>query len=564
MILDRPKALVVDDDPAMVRLLAKWLETAGYEVLRAADGLEATKLIQAELPAVLITDWEMPRMDGMRLCQWVRRQALPNYLYTIFLTIKSEAADMLVGLDAGADDFLKKPVDRDELLARLRAGSRVMELERRLSDLANTDALTSLPTRRTLYEGLEREWARACRHRVPLSCVMLDIDYFKRINDTHGHSVGDDVIREVGRVLAESIRTSDIAARYGGEEFCVILSETNEEQATQWAERVRRTLASLHIPAGDQSLTPACSFGVAQCLADTATAEQMLDQADQALICAKRSGRDRVLPYSSITQVALLRSTDNDPADLLRGVAAHTVMASVIAPLHENDTVASASHYFLRLRIRAAPVVNDEGLLLGTVSEKDIMAAMLGQHWWARQIKEVMKRNAVCYEEETPALAIYEFLSRVTISGVVIVKQGRPTGLITRDSLLRFFMNTLAVKRAEGLFPDVDAAEAELIHRFSSMPPRDRLMQVVRHLACEAYDLEERLDGRTDDLVPCVVGGASRLQELLNDLLALSRFANEECDPPSAATAGFSQPAATQGVAAAIAALQAPAGDPAL
>jgi diguanylate cyclase (GGDEF)-like protein len=559
MTSPRPKVLLADDDRAMLRLIAKWLETAGYPVLRAADGEGATKLILSESPAILITDWEMPRMNGVELCRWVREQQLPHYLYTVFLTVRSDLTDMLSGLEAGADDFLKKPVDRDELLARMRAGARVMELERKLSELANTDALTGLPIRRTLRECLEREWARSCRHGAPLSCVMLDIDYFKRINDTHGHPAGDEVIRQVGGLLAENIRTSDMAGRYGGEEFCIVLPETTEAQATLWAERVRRTIATLRIPCGETTINMTCSFGVAQRMADTTSSDQLVDQADQALIVAKRSGRDRVVPYRSLTQASLLQSDANDPAELLRGVPVHNVMSSIVAPLNENDTVASASNYFLRLRIHAAPVVNSQGLLVGMVSEKDIMAVMLGQNWWAKRIKDVMKQNVVCYEDNTPALAIYEFLTRVTLSGVVIVNQGRPVGLITRSCLLRFFMNTLAVRRAEsGSFADIDAAEVELLNRVRSVQPKDRLGQVVRHLAREATDLEVRLEGDPENLVPCVVGGASRLQEMLNDLLALSRFANDAVDETAnKGSDGCSQAPVAQGLAAAIAALQA-------
>jgi CBS domain-containing protein len=231
-------------------------------------------------------------------------------------------------------------------------------------------------------------------------------------------------------------------------------------------------------------------------------------------------------------------------------------MSTIVAPLNENDSIASASNYFLRFRLRSAPVVDDAGLLVGMVSEKDIMAIMLGQTWWTQRIKEVMKRNVVVYEDDTPALAIYEFLCRVTLNGVVLVNQGKPTGQITRGCLLRFFINSLAARRTQGLFPEVDTAEADLIKRSRSSRPRERLGQVVRHLACEANDLDGRIEGRPDDLVPCVVGGASRLQELVNDLLALSRFANDEDDSSTGSKTDPQAPVA-QGLAAAIAAMKA-------
>ncbi len=522
------KILLVDDDPAMLRLLAKWLDVEGYEVLRATDGKSAMEVIESQHPKILVTDWEMPHLDGLELCRWVRNQNFGHYIYTIFLTVRSHSADMLKGLEAGADDFLKKPVDRDELLARIRAGSRLMELEQRLSQLANTDPMTGLVTRRTLFDNLQREWRRAQRYHVPLSCVMIDIDFFKRINDGHGHQAGDDVIRQLGQLIAANIRSSDIAGRYGGEEFCIVLPETSEQQAQTWAERMRCKVAELRVPVNNNStvLSITSSFGVSQRLADTTSAEQLVDMADQALVAAKRSGRDRVVSYQTLTQTAVLDHQEGDLTSLLHGIAAREVMSSIVAPLQENQTVATAANYFLRFRIPSAPVVNEEGHLVGILSEKDLMAIMLGPNWWQTPIKDVMKRNVVCYEEDTPTLAICEFLSRVAIRGVVIVNKGFPTGLITRSCLLRFFINMLAARRIDGVSPEVDAVAFQLVERMANSQPRDRIAQTVRSLTAEACDLESRLARQDGEMVAGVVGGASRMQELVIDLLAISRFAN--------------------------------------
>jgi len=524
---EKPKILLVDDDPAMLRLLGKWLESDGYEVHCAHDGRQARELIELARPSILIPDWDVPELDGVELMRWVRGLDFGHYIYTIFLTARGDSADMLSGLEAGADDFLKKPVDRNELTARLRAGARFAELEHRLSAIANTDAITGLANRRTLFDDLGREWRRAQRYNAPLACVMLDIDFFKRINDLHGHPAGDEVIRQFGRVLSESVRASDIAGRYGGEEFCIVLPETTEQQALKWADRVRSRLAELRFPLGHENLAVTASFGVAQRLADTTSPEQLVDMADQALVVAKRSGRDRVVAYQSLTQTAVFGSHDGDPASILRHISARDVMSSIVAPLNQNHSVATAANFFLRLRVTSAPVVDERGQLVGILSEKDLMAIMLGPNWWTTPIKDVMKRNVVCYEEDTPALAIFEFLSRVVIRGVVIVRQGSPTGLITRGCLLRFLISLLAARRVEGVFGEVDAAACKVLERMGNQPPKDRIAQTVRSLAAEACDMEWRLTQPDAELLPCVVGGASRMQEMVIDLLAISRFANE-------------------------------------
>jgi PleD family two-component response regulator len=213
------KVLLVDDDPAMLRLLCKWLEKAGYPVRTAADGQEALEAIDVECPDFLITDWEMPRVNGLELCRKTREMSLPHYVYTVFLTAKTGAAEMIAGLEGGADDFLTKPVAEGELLARLQSGSRVLELERELSLMAHTDFLTGLLTQRTFYEAIEKEWHRSTRLQLPLSCVMMDLDFFKQINDVYGHPAGDSVLKFAAELLLDNSRMSDTICRYGGEEF---------------------------------------------------------------------------------------------------------------------------------------------------------------------------------------------------------------------------------------------------------------------------------------------------------------------------------------------------------
>lgn len=520
--------LLVDDDPAMLRLLARWLEVAGYAVRTASDGNEAKIAIESQCPQIIVTDWEMPGLDGHELCRWVRAQTLPHYVYLMLLTVRSGLDDLVRGLDSGADDFLKKPIDRDELIARLRSAGRVLELEQRLSILARCDGLTGLPSRRTFFEFLQREWSRSQRYHFPLSCVMVDIDYFKRINDLYGHAAGDEVIRRVGECLADGCRNSDVVCRYGGEEFCLLLPETNEDNAAIWANRIRQRLSEMVIEYGDQNLHITASFGIAQRMDDTTSPEQLVDMADQALLVAKRSGRDRVVNFHLLADAKPKSTNSTSPSVLLQDVAARQVMTTLVAGLHQEDTVDVALRHFLRFRIAIAPVVDGDGKLVGVLSEKDVMAAMLQANWWQLKIADVMKTNVVCYEEDTPALSIYEFLCRVTLRAAVIVKHGAPTGLITRGSLLRYFINSLGVS---GQLP----TDGECSTSTAKSPATDmqrRILQTVQAVNDEALDLRERLaavdeDDLSQELIPCLVGGASRIQELANDLLACSRFAGE-------------------------------------
>lgn len=434
------KVLLVDDDPAMLRLLSRWLSKAGYPVRTAADGREALDAVELECPDFLITDWEMPRVNGLELCRKVREMLLPHYVYLVFLTVKTGADEMIAGLENGADDFLAKPVSEGELLARMRSSSRVLELERRLSLMAHTDALTGLPTQRAFYETLDKEWHRARRSHAPLSCVMVDLDYFKQINDVHGHPAGDSMLKFVAELLADNCRASDTVCRYGGEEFCVMLPETNEADAAVWSERARSRLAALRIPNGLKELRITGSFGVAQCRDDTQDSEELVDLADQALLFAKRKGRDCVVRYCSLADAAEPKLPGGERFDaVFEDKLARDVMVPLTLSLHESDTIETAAKLFLTSKISSAPVLDARGDLAGFLSEKDLMAAMIAPECWRRTLSGIMRPNVISYDQNTPIRVIYEFLCRVSIRGVVITAEDRPVGTISRSSLLRWF-----------------------------------------------------------------------------------------------------------------------------
>lgn len=441
------KVLLGDDDPAMLRLLSRWLEKAGYPTRIAADGQEALDAIEADCPDFVITDWEMPRINGLELCRRIREMKLPHYVYILFLTVRTAPDEMIAGLEIGADDFLSKPVSQGELLARMRSGSRVLALERRLSLMARTDSLTGLLTQRSFYESLAKEWHRSRRVCSPLSCVMVDLDFFKQVNDVHGHTAGDLVLKTVAELLLENCRASDSVCRYGGEEFCIMLPETNENDAVLWADRVRKRLDSLRIPVGHRHLRVSGSFGVAECRDEVRHSEELVDLADQALLCAKRMGRDCVVRYASLVDAAEPGIHSLNQADaIFQGIVARDVMSPLVVCLRDDETIDEAAQFFLQSGIPSTPVLNVHGTLVGFLSEKDLMAAMASPDCWQQPVHTVMRPNVISYEEDTPIRVVYEFLCRVSIRRVVITKDGHPTGTISRAALLRWFRNWVISK----------------------------------------------------------------------------------------------------------------------
>lgn len=518
---ENPKILVVDADVAVQRLLAKWLGNAGYHVEVASRPQDAIVSIENECPSILITDWDLPDMNGLDFCRWLRSQELPRYVYTLLLTVHTTTSDMIKGLEAGADDFLRKPIDRNEMLARMHSGDRVLELERRLGQLASCDGLTGLFTQRSFYQHFETEWKRVERHKCPLSVVMMDIDFFKSINDNLGHAAGDRVIQCVARTLEANRRATDVVSRYGGEEFCVLLPETNEAGARIWAERVRKQIADT-VYTGESAVELTVSGGVAECLDDTSSPQDLVDMADQALLVAKRTGRNQVVEFKSISETGVI-GDDSEAAKLFANLTAGDVMTAAVVGASQADPVALAARHILQARMNNIPVVDQDNNMVGVLSEKDLVANMLKTGWEEKCVGEVMSHNVVRYEVNTPAIAVYEFLCRVSVRSVFVVEDGAPVGIISRTSLLRWFSNAIA-SRSLG-----DGATKELPPAPHSQIGGSSTSSAVRTVDAMGEELDRLRaslvvgePGR--DRTPLVIGAVSRLQEMVNDLLASSHY----------------------------------------
>ena len=312
------RVLIAEDDAVSRMILRRAVEKLGHECIAASDGLEAWETYQANPNVdVVISDWMMPGLDGLAFCEKVRSYTgkRDGYPFFIFLTALGDKEHLLEGMNAGADDYLSKPLDREELGARLMAAGRVTSLHHQLNSQkrelerlnlelfkqARRDPLTKLGNRLRLREDLETMHARVERYGHSYSAILCDIDYFKLYNDTYGHLTGDDVLQKVAEAVMQTLRAGDISYRYGGEEFLVILPEQTVESATVVAERLRSAVEALGIP---HEASPYGVVTVSCGLSDLAsggrkkTTDELLKEADIALYKAKAKGKNNVAVHN--------------------------------------------------------------------------------------------------------------------------------------------------------------------------------------------------------------------------------------------------------------------------
>ncbi len=333
------RVLIVDDDEPTLALLEKHLTRSGYDVVKAADGEDALRVLLTEGPPVVITDWMMPKMDGLELCRAIRTHPGISFTYIIIATAFDADEDRIVeALDTGADSFLRKPLRPKELLARLRAAERIAQLQidlearrrevhrynaemeianaklgRANTDLvrmATTDELTGLVNRREALNRLSQHWSAAERNGTPLSIITLDIDHFKQCNDSHGHAAGDAVLKKTAEVFRRTVRNEETVCRIGGEEFLILCPHSTEWSAAVCAERIRQTVEAAATQYGTLTLRVTVSLGVAERSSTMESPDDLLRASDNALYSAKNAGRNTVC--SAERKVAAATECRND------------------------------------------------------------------------------------------------------------------------------------------------------------------------------------------------------------------------------------------------------------
>jgi diguanylate cyclase (GGDEF)-like protein len=312
--IESARILIVDDHEDNVELLRARLESWGFETLSARDGAEALSMIESSLPDLVLLDVMMPKVDGMEVARRVKNNPDLPFIPIIMQTALDSTENKVEGLEAGADDYITKPIDFPELKARVNSMLRIkrlqeeieererelMEANERLRHMSQTDGLTGLENRRHIETRLEEMFEHAKRLAEPFSCVMVDLDKFKSVNDEFGHQAGDAVLRQLAKILKNEVREIDHAGRYGGEEFILLLTGTVLDAAVTFAERVRRAIEAHTFTFEGGSIQRTASFGVAGWPhPKIASCDALVRAADDALYVAKESGRNRVVRFDS-------------------------------------------------------------------------------------------------------------------------------------------------------------------------------------------------------------------------------------------------------------------------
>jgi len=440
------KILLIEDDLGDRVLVERTLQKGrqAFSLTHCESLADALVNLARESFDVALLDLSLPDSFGLTGMHRIHEQ-FPDLPFVV-LTGLADDNLALQSLEQGAQDYLVKGTTNPEILERtllyaiqrqqIKTENRC--LIQRMKALVNHDSLTGALNRQAFTASLEREWNRAERHQLQLSCAMLDIDFFKRVNDSHGHAVGDLALKEVTRILQEQIRITDYLGRLGGEEFCVLLPETGEQDALLWAERAREKIAESTISFDGGELRLTVSFGVSSRQGTAVSAQQMLEYADEAMLLAKQRGRNQVFGYHGMHE-----QSTNSESTLWEGVTIRDLLPDLRPSIAQNQPVATAIQSLKKHRVDWLVVQNSAGEITGIIRQVDVVSASFVKGKPDGLVADLMQTGLPAFAPETSAREVGEFLCRAGVWKVFVVEGKRIVGIVTRADLFHWLANTL-------------------------------------------------------------------------------------------------------------------------
>jgi len=424
------KILVVTEDRVLQRQLSGFFELVGYQALQAAERQSALAACAAESPQVLLIDADLAVGGDWELCGLLSHRHPAAGPFKILLVDEPDERQLHEALEAGIDDFLVKPVAYGELLSRLRAAARVLEYDRRVSQQSRVDPLTGLLSRSALTGHLRRQLNEHGGGAPRVACVVLDIDFFGRIERLHGAAAADTLLQSFAQELNRLRTGSEVLGCLGGDRFCAMLPGATEATASQWAENARKLLDSCDFKLAETACPVTVSFGVAGCEA-AEKADQLIERAVQALEAAKRLGRNCVVPY---TERESLDGHVGASDKLFDSTTVRDVMTPCTVLLGPQEAVAEAIELLDRTQLEGIPVVDAKGRLLGICQRIEL--AELAETNHAGTVREAMTTSVKTFEESESLSALMDYFTDDNSTLVIAVSDGRPVGFVTCNSLV--------------------------------------------------------------------------------------------------------------------------------
>lgn len=419
----------------MLRHLSRFLGALAYETQQVAETQPALRILEAESPDFLIIDAEMAADGAWEVCKRVGRPGRLHPVYTLLMIESPEPRDVTQALEAGVDDFLAKPIVHAELLARLRAGARVLEQDRRLRRQSPVDPKTGLPSAFALENRAREELARDGKDYVPPACVLIDLDGFRVVNRVYGVSAGDVLLKAVSDRLATLCSPEAFLASLGSDRFGVLLPGKSASEAAAWAKEVHRQLGKEPFELGDEAIRLTASFGIAGCQEGIPSAARLIEQAAEALQTAKNSGRNCIVSFGQFDHETAAWTELATPGKLFERTVARHVMTPCTLLLRPQQTMRQAAALIRRTGVNEAPVVDDRGSLAGLLSREKALEYARAAKPPRQTVADLMETNPVTHDEETPLAELIERFNEGDHSAIVILRDGQPTGLVTTEGL---------------------------------------------------------------------------------------------------------------------------------